>query len=97
MLGQPKVTLGVRGSWFKAAAGSDIYDFVTDEFTIDKSDFSTGTFSAELSVNVAPRFDVTGRCRSQRREKSPRKIAMRKNCCPMAAGSPFSRSPSFSR
>ena len=47
LLGQPRVMLGVRGSWFKAAAGSDIYDFVTDQFTLDKSDFNTGSFTAD--------------------------------------------------
>ena len=59
LLGQPRVMVGVRGSWFKAAAGSDIYDFVTDQFTLDKSDFNTGSFTAEIGINVAPRFDIT--------------------------------------
>ena len=60
MLGRPRVMVGVRGSWLKAAAGSDIFDFVTDQFTLDKSDFNTGSFTAELGVNVTPRFDITG-------------------------------------
>jgi len=59
MLGRPRVMVGVRGSWFKASAGSDIYDFVTDQFTIEKSDFNTGSFAAELGVSVTPRFDIT--------------------------------------
>ena len=59
LLGRPRVMVGVRGSFFKASAGSDIYDFVTDQFTIDKSDFNTGSFTAELGVSVTPRFDIT--------------------------------------
>ena len=60
LLGRPRVMVGVRGSWFKASAASDIYDFVTDQFTVDKSDFNSGSFTAEMSVNVASRFDITG-------------------------------------
>jgi len=60
MLGRPRVMVGVRGSWFKANAASDIYDFITDEFTIDKSDFNSGSFTAEMSVNVASRLDFAG-------------------------------------
>src|SRR4029453_11126278 len=60
LLGRPRVMVGVRGSWFKASAASDIYDFVTDQFTVDKSDFNSGSFTAEMSVNVAPRFDIPG-------------------------------------
>jgi opacity protein-like surface antigen len=60
LLGRPRVMVGVRGSWFKANAGSDIYDFITDQFTVDKSDFSAGSFTAEMAVNVTSRLDITG-------------------------------------
>ena len=60
LLGRPRVMVGVRGSWFKANAASDIYDFFTDQFTVDKSDFSSGSFTAEMSVNVTSRLDITG-------------------------------------
>lgn len=58
MLGRPRVSLGVRGGWVFASAGSDIYDFVTDQLTIEKSSFNTPGFGAELGVNVTPRIDV---------------------------------------
>lgn len=58
MLGRPRVSVGVRGAWVFASAGSDIYDFVTDQLTIEKSSFNTPGFGAELAVNVAPRLDV---------------------------------------
>jgi hypothetical protein len=60
MLGRPRVMAGVRGSWFKANAASDIYDFFTDQFTVDKSDFNSGSFTAEVSVNVTSHLDITG-------------------------------------
>ena len=43
-----------------ASADSDIFDFVTDVLAIDKSDFNTGSFGAEVGVNVTPRLDIIG-------------------------------------
>src|SRR5262245_47243983 len=59
-IGSPKVSVGVRGSWFMANTGSDFYDFITNEFTIEKKNFNTGSFTAEFGVNVTPRLDITG-------------------------------------
>ncbi len=49
-----------RGSWLMASANSDIYDFVTEQLAIDKSDFNTGSFAAEAAFSVSPRFDIVG-------------------------------------
>ena len=59
MLGRPRASIGVRGDWVFASAGSDIYDFVTEQLTIEKSAFNTPGFGAEIGVNVTPRLDVT--------------------------------------
>ena len=59
-IGSPRISVGARGSWFMASAGSDIFDFVTNEFTLDKSDFNTGSFTAELGVAVNERFEILG-------------------------------------
>jgi opacity protein-like surface antigen len=59
MLGRPRVTVGLSGNWVKASAGSDLFDFVTDQLTIDRSDFNRPGFGIDLSINVAPRLDVT--------------------------------------
>ena len=58
-LGRPRVTIGLRGNWVVASAGSDIFDFVTDQLTIERSAFNRPGFGLDLSVNVAPRLDVT--------------------------------------
>jgi hypothetical protein len=39
LFGRPEGSIGVRGSWVFARAGSDWYDFVTDQLTIDTKDF----------------------------------------------------------
>jgi hypothetical protein len=59
MLGRPRVTVGLSGNWVFASAGSEIFDFVTDQLTIDRSAFNRPGFGVDLSINVAPRLDVT--------------------------------------
>ena len=58
MLGRPRASIGVRGNWHMASAGSDIFDFVTDQLTIEKSNFNTGSFGFEFAANVTPRVDL---------------------------------------
>jgi len=58
MLGRPRASVGVRGDWLFASAGSDIYDFVTEQLTLEKSSFNTPGFGAEVGVNLSPRLDL---------------------------------------
>ena len=50
--------LGVRGGLFMASAGSDFFDDMVQFLTLEKSDFRTGTFAAELAVSVGPQLDI---------------------------------------
>lgn len=59
MLGRPRVTIGMSGNWVMASAGSEIFDFVTDQLTIERSAFNRPGFGVNLAINVAPRLDVT--------------------------------------
>lgn len=58
LLGRPHAAIGFRGNWLMASAGSDIYDFVTEHLTIDKSDFNTVSFSADVSLYAMPQLDI---------------------------------------
>lgn len=60
LIGSPRVSVGVRGSWFIASAGSDIFDFITNEFTLEKKDFNTGSFSADFGVAINDRLELLG-------------------------------------
>ena len=60
LLGRPRATVGVRGGWVMASAGSDIYDFFTDQLTVDKADFNGATFMTDVAFSVTPRVDVIG-------------------------------------
>jgi opacity protein-like surface antigen len=58
MLGRPRASIGLRGQWLFASAGSDIYDFMTEQLTVERSSFNAPGFGAEFGVNVTPRLDV---------------------------------------
>jgi len=58
LLGRPRATLGVRGNWLVASANSDIFEFITEQLTVNKSDFNTGSFAAEAGYLVSPRLSI---------------------------------------
>ncbi len=58
MLGRPRASIGIRGEWLIAGAGSDIYDFVTEQLTLEKSSFNAPGFGGDVTFNLTPRLDV---------------------------------------
>lgn len=58
MLGRPHVSIGMRGNWLISSAGSDIFDFVTEHLSIEKSDFNAATFAMDTGVALTPHLDV---------------------------------------
>ncbi|MBM3820078.1 MAG: hypothetical protein FJW14_13820 [Acidimicrobiia bacterium] len=58
LFGEPKGSLGIRGSWLFARAGSDVFDFVQQHLTIDKGAFNTPAIGTDLAVAINPRLDV---------------------------------------
>ena len=55
---EPRWTFGVRGGFDRASANSDIFDFVTNELTLERSDFSALNVSTDLAYSVRPRLDL---------------------------------------
>jgi opacity protein-like surface antigen len=60
LFGRPRGSLGARGAWMMAAAPSDneIYDFLTEELTIERSDFDTFLFGMDAGFAVTSRVDL---------------------------------------
>ncbi len=58
MLGRPRAMIGLRGNWHMATAGSDIFDFVTDQLTLEKKNFNTASLGVEFAGNLTPRLDL---------------------------------------
>lgn len=68
---EPRVTLSVRGGWSMARAGSEIFEFVQDELTLDRGDFDALALGGELALRVSDRVDLTfGLDRGQSRARS---------------------------
>jgi hypothetical protein len=56
--GRPVGALAVRGTWALSRAGSDWYDFVTDQLTLNRSDFNAPGIAGDLAVTMTDRLDA---------------------------------------
>lgn len=57
-LGRPRGALAVTGGWLFAAAGSDLYDFVTTQLTLSKKSFNAPVIGGALSFALTDRVDL---------------------------------------
>lgn len=58
LFSQPRVAVGGRMGWLFARAESDIFDFVTGQLTLDRSDFDAPTFGADVDVALNRRASL---------------------------------------
>lgn len=58
LFGRPKGSVGLCGSWTFASAGSDLYDFVARELTIDRHDFDSPGIGFTAAMALGPRLDA---------------------------------------
>jgi len=58
LLKRPIGSIGVRGNWVFARAGSDLFDFLHEQLTIDKRDFRGPAVAADLAFAITPRIDA---------------------------------------
>ncbi len=58
LFGRPHGSLGVHGSWLLPRAGGDLFDFVTDQLTVDRGDFRARGVGLRLGVIVTPRIEA---------------------------------------
>ncbi len=58
---EPKMFLGLRLGLFFPRAGSDLFDMVTRELTIKKSDFRALDFGIDAGFNLSERLDLVFR------------------------------------
>ena len=55
---RPQGTIGIRGSWVAGRNGSDWYDFVSDQLTIEPKDFNGPGFGMDLGITLTNRIDL---------------------------------------
>ena len=54
----PRFSIGIRGGWAFNRADGEIYDFLTETLTLDKSDFNAFAFAFDFSWQVMPWLDT---------------------------------------
>jgi len=55
---RPYARIGVRGGYALASASSDLFDFTTEQLTLNKRDFSGLSVGANVGFGVTDRLDV---------------------------------------
>ena len=58
LFGQPDGTIGIRAGWLTNRSGSDWYDFVTDQLTLDRKNFNGPEFGTDVGISLKPRLDL---------------------------------------
>ncbi len=58
LFGRPDASIAIRGGWQFARAGSDLYQFVERELTIDEGDFNSAIFATDVGISLSSRADV---------------------------------------
>jgi hypothetical protein len=58
MFGAPDARFSIHTGYSRAGAGSDLFDQVTSDLSLNKSDFSGPTIGAELAMTLSPRLDL---------------------------------------
>ena len=58
LLGQPKEFLGLHTGMFFPQADSGVFDMITSELTLEKSDFRAWDFGADLGYNLHEKVDL---------------------------------------
>jgi len=57
LFGAPVGSVTIRGGYALANAGSDFFDFTTNELTLDRRDFSSPSLDLEVGARFLPRTD----------------------------------------
>lgn len=56
---KPSARISIRGGYAQAMAGSDIFDQVVTDLTLNKRDFNGLTFAGELGFPITSRLDIS--------------------------------------
>ena len=55
---RPRGSVGVRGGWLFERAGSDLFEFVHEQLTVEPDDFDSPTLAFDLGVALGPRTEA---------------------------------------
>src|SRR5687768_9231969 len=55
---EPRWTFAIRGGFDRASASGGLFEFVTDELTLERKDFSGLHLAADIALRIMPRVDL---------------------------------------
>ena len=58
LFGRPGGMVGFRTGWLFASANSDLFDFVREQFTLEKKDFNAPSIGADVDVALTDRASI---------------------------------------
>lgn len=58
LFGSPRVTLGIKGGYAQPLAGSDVFDLVRDELTVETGDFGSTAIGVDVAFRLTERLDL---------------------------------------
>jgi len=58
LFGRPDGTIGIRASWLSGRTGSDWYDFVTDQLTLERKNFNGPGIGTDIGITLGSRVDL---------------------------------------
>lgn len=91
---RPNATFSVRGGYSHASAGSDVFDEVTTNLTLDRGDFSSLTVGGDFALHVSERVDlVVSGAFSRATHKSEFRAFVDNNDQPIEQTTTFERVP----
>ena len=58
LFGRPTASVGVRAQWYLARAKSEVFDFVSEFLSLEKSDFNAPGMGVDVGFAISPRVDA---------------------------------------
>src|SRR5258707_8777685 len=58
MFGRPNAWIALSGTWLVPRAGGDLFTFVSDQLTIDRSDFHAPAFTGSFGIPLPRQLDI---------------------------------------
>src|SRR5215470_17640482 len=58
LFGRPRASIAFSGTWVAPRAGGDLFTFVGNQLTINRSDFRRAGFTGAVGIRITPRLDV---------------------------------------
>lgn len=58
LFGHPRASISLGGTWIVPRASGDLFTFVGNQLTLNRSNFRRLGFTGAVGIRIAPRFDV---------------------------------------